>query len=200
MALILMYLYYDTRGEIKGISPAPEAALDPFKYTTIPLDRVEKFLTGQANPFDYTVKVIPGKTPTIVKKEPIKAQPRSNNQFLTEITEEKIGATSLKFSINKANHRLRISVAKALLSLYNSYDEEDEDAREELVSVVQNYNSYVYATELKNPFAHICSISFNVKELFDLGEVEIGLPEEVDVENLSLYTKKLFEGYALSRR
>jgi hypothetical protein len=58
-SLVMMYVYYDTQGNIKSITPAPDKQFnEEFQTATIPLPEVEIFLTGKRNPFDFVVKKV----------------------------------------------------------------------------------------------------------------------------------------------
>lgn len=197
MSLIMMYVYYDPRGEIKGITPSQEASLVDFQYMTMSLKEVEKFLTGQANPFDYQVKLVAGKPTRIVKKEPVKILPRTQNQFLTEINQRPTRKSELIFTLDSGKKVITIDVNPAILSIYNSINDDDIESREELEKVVQDYLSYVYVTEVTNPYNLFHQFTFNVKNLFDDGTADAHLPENIDVECISLYTKKIFENYSI---
>lgn len=191
-----MYVYYDARGEIKGITPGPTEGLESFQYTTAPLADVEKFLTGQANPFDFQVKIVAGKPGKITKKELKKFNPRSKSQFLTEIEKAPARLADIIVTLDSDNARVVLDVNPNLLSIYNSYD--DDEGREELDKVVQSVLSRVYVTEYKNPYNLRSSFSFDIKRLFDEGSLSFDLAD-LDFSDVSLYTRKVFDNYALKR-
>ena len=119
-SLILMYLYYDSRGEIKGITPSEEESLKDFRFTTIPLKEVEMFLTGEVNPFDYAMRLVGGKPTKLVKKEVVKIQPRTQSQFLTRIEQKPTGKADIIVVINSSKRSINVSVNPLIMSLYNS--------------------------------------------------------------------------------
>lgn len=192
-----MYLYFDVRGDIKGITPLPDKSLEQFDYTTIPLTQVEKFLTGQANPFDYQMKIVNKKPVKLIKKEIVTVKARDINYCLTEISTTKNYNASILFKLDCRSSSLTITPSKELISLYNSKDDDDAENREELERLVQGINSTVYITEFKNPYNLYSSFIFNVKELFDNSLINLTLDENIDYSNTSMYTKKLFENYEL---
>ena len=195
----MMYVYFDGSGEIKSISPDPSAAISAtYRAIMVPVSDVEGFLLGKKNPFNYFIKGIERlgtTTYTITRKEPPNAF-RNVDNFLTEIgsvarsddanilIENYINDKVLKISIN--------TVIKDLLV-------EGTDAEINRLSILLDAPAiYLFFTKKKDPYYLIDTVSVSPKAIFDTDILHIDYT--ANLSNVSVFTKKLLNGYAYIER
>lgn len=194
-SLIMMYLYYDKAGDIKSITPAPDAAFEnEFSSATFLLSEVEGFLTGVMNPFDYQVKksiTLAGDVFKLIKKITVVNHTRTLDNYLTKIEERRPIGALLKIVNDPDKKILSIEITKEFKAMMASTDEDEE----EIVSdFVLSGPSTVYITPRNNPYVLLFQFTFLPNVLFE--REKLYFPYVEVYTNTSAYTKKLLDGYS----
>ena len=192
--LIMMYVYFDSDGNIKTISPDPvgAASVSIYSVSTFPLSEVESFLVGKKNPFDYYVKEskgIAGSTFKITKKQTIDVSNiRTLDAFLTEVGSTLNDSDTLvSIENNISIKQIKISINESLKNILN----EDEPA---LFNMFANHpQAHLFFTGNGDPYNLLYSVIFSPRELIDNKIIEINY--DVDLSAASLYTKKIINCY-----
>lgn len=194
--LEMMYVYFDTNGDIKRISPdqTSDQTSDKEKYNvcTFPLSDVEEFLRGKRNPFNFMVKTtraITGETYSIVKKQTVNtSQVRTLDSFLTEVT------TSLHdYDIVVIENILNERVVKIYLDKDASVAIKESNDAELLDLFLAHKDAFLFFTRKHDPSYLEHTIVFSPHELLDRNYLEFKY--DIDLSNSSLYTKKIINRY-----
>jgi hypothetical protein len=199
--LIMMYVYFDTAGEIKSIASDPSTAFsDTYSLITTPLDEVDSFLTGRKNPFDYYVKTVSRLgivSYKITRKAVIGTNTlRSVDTFLTELLAYNRGSDANIFVENFVESKtLKISVNPDIKTLLECGSDVEI---EKLTSLVNTPLLYLFFTKKNDPHFLLKTISVSPKELFNCSAVHINYAE--DLSDASVFTKKLIDGYGYITR
>lgn len=192
----MMYLYFDSSGEIKSISPDPVDRLADYKMTTVPVSDVEAFMLGKKNLADYHVKqtkTAVGMSYAITRKHVFVANyVRTVDTFLAEVTTMPTSRDAFVLVENFLKDRtIRISISPVIeLMLSDGSDEDQEVAN----TFIGTKSSSMYFTNRKDPYFLLHTVKFSPLELFN--QKELLMPYEVDLSAASLYTMKLFDKYS----
>lgn len=197
--LVLMYVYYDKHGDIKAISPSDiEQYTKSYEYILLPLPEVEPFLLGQKNTFDYIIKKIKklsGYSPSLTKKFIPIDLIRTLDTYLTEIPEKCDGETIVRINADVSKRKLIITMNELFKEMYNFGTDEEKEIVDNFVEID---SSILYITEKRNPYSLLTTITFIPKELFDKGKLYFDIPNNIDLQNSSAYTKRLVSNYTYS--
>ncbi len=200
-ALIMMYVYFDKSGEIKSISPDPNPAFeDSYNVVTVPLKDVESFMLGKKNPFDYFVKSVIRLGTTsckITRKQALETSYlRSVDSFLTELPAfDRSSEANILIENFVNNKKLKISLNPVIKGLL----EDGTDIEiEKLTTLIDTPLIYLFFTRKKDPYFLIKTISISPKDLFD--KLIIHLDYTDDLSNVSVFTKKIIDGYGYVTR
>lgn len=196
-SLILMYVYFDKRGDIKAITPNVDDSLASHEFTTFPLAMVEMFLTGQKNPFDFQVQKktsITGDKFKLIKKLADIAYTRTLDSYLTKIPPSKPVdiITIVNDTIRKS---VNLYIAKEFKELLENGT---EDQQESIHDFMQSAPANIYITDKNNPYKMYHNITFSPAALFEKGSLHF--PQEVSYNNTSAYAKKIITGYGFKER
>ena len=189
--LTMMYVYFDTLGDIKSISPdANQSMLALYTVTTVPLPDVEGFLTGKKNPFNYFVKSV-NRLGTlsykIVRKEVAEVSNLRNiDTFLTEVAiYSRTTEPTILIENFTDSKKLRISINPAIKCLRE--DGTDSEI-EQLTTVFNTPSIYLFFTKRSDPYYLVDTITISPRELFEKDNVYIKYTTEL--KNTSVFTKK----------
>ena len=199
--LILMYVYYDDDGDIKAISPVPDIShKEYFNSATFPLPDVEMFLTGQRNPFDFTIKEInrPGsKGYKIARKSFAINLTRTLDNYLTKLETPREEIPAIRVKLNPIEKKIGLELDQVFKDLYKlGNDEEQAD----VTSFINSGLSTIYFTAKNNPYHHLHSVVFSPRALFDAGALYFEYDNALDLSNASAYTKRIVKSYGFSIR
>lgn len=194
-ALILMYVYFDKKGDIKAITPREDSSFSAdYSYAMMPVADVESFLVGKHNPFDYTVKKnqkLGGPAYVISKKVSVVNLVRSIDNYVTKISETE-KSPIIRIIVNARNHTVSIALTDGFKDLYENGSVEEQES---VIEFLESGLSTVYLTRKNNPYSLLYNITFSPKELFDRGRMSFNCPETLDLRNSSAYTKRLVNSY-----
>jgi hypothetical protein len=191
-SLVLMYIFYDSNGDIKAITPTSDESFSAtFSVATFPLAEVDVFLNGQENTFNYQVKCIERETGNIyklVKKQLVINYTRSLDSYLTKIDSNlsRIGIITVVNNIKDKTISLKLN---------ETFKDQDD---EEINNFKKQKPSTLYLTKKNNPYWLLFSITFTPAELFERGILYFNY--EDDYSNISIYTKKLINGYVYTEK
>jgi hypothetical protein len=199
--LTMMYVYFDDKGNIKAISPDSNTVSDSlYKIAMFPLAEVEPFLTAKKNTFDFYVKVIEKFSSIeykITKKQVLEVSHlRTLETSLTEITTHAVSKNTIilieNFIIPK---QIKITITPEMKYLQSEGSEEDQV---NVTNFINTPTTPLFFTRKHDPYFLIHTVFFNPKELFDKSELVI--PYEMDLSNLSIFTRKIVNKYAYIER
>ena len=199
MAMLeMMYVYFDSNGDIKTISPDPIIASETYSVATFPLSEVENFLTGKKNPFDFYVKSskgigIIGTTYKITRKQSLEINLiRTLDNFLTEVKTMSKSADAFLLIENMVKEKkIKISLNKSVRNLL----EEISDTEQETIDSFINYPlASLFFTRKGDPYFLLYTLIFSPKELYE--KRELYWDYTVDLSSSRAYTKKLLDGYS----
>lgn len=195
--LIMMYLSFDSNGDIKSISPDNVIKSDNFTTITIPLSEVEGFIKGIKNPFDYYVKVtkrISGVDYKLTRKQQLSLNSlRSLDSYLTEITKIDNKNDSLIVIENLLyNKEIEISAGPLLQSIQDCPETDDET---KILDIIKSQLSIsLFFTKNKDPYHLLHTMVFSPGMLLNKDTVRIKY--KTDLSTASCYTRKLIDGYS----
>lgn len=199
-SLTLMYVYYDDDGDIKAISPMPDIAhKEYFQSATFPLAEVEMFLTGQKNPFDYTVKEVQrsgSKTVKIIRKVTTVNLTRTLDNYLTKVPPIRNDIPTINVNINLIDKNVSLRLDSHFIGYKNGTEEEQDDAE----AFIKQGLSSLYVTKKNDPYHHLFTVIFSPRELFEKERLYFDYDETLDLSDVSVYTKKIVKSYGLSIR
>lgn len=198
--LIMMYVYFDELGDIKCISPAINPIFIGYKYSTLPLSDVEPFLSAKKNPIDYCMKPVKRVTDVTYKltRKPVLAvnQLRILDGFLTEVeTYARSVEANILIEIFPKDKILKISINPDIKSLHE--DGTDEEI-EKINTLINTTSSSLFFTRKRDPYYLLETVNFSPRELFSHGIIHVSYTG--DLENTSIYTKKIIDGYGCAIR
>lgn len=191
--LVMMYVYFDSDGNIKSIAPDPDAFSSASYGTAMfPLSEVEPFLTAKKSTFDYYISVVKKllsvEYKLVRKVTPAIAQLRLLDSFLVElkhITDEPVIAIE--------NY---VSAKQIKISL--SPDAKEVDENNVLDDFAKMPTSYLFFTKKNDPYFLVHTITFSPNELVNTGSITI--PYENNLAGLSVFTKKIINDYSYTER
>jgi DNA-directed RNA polymerase subunit K/omega len=188
-----MYVYFDIDGNIKSISPDPDA-FSSANYSTamFPLTEVEPFLTAKKSTFDYYISVVKKllsvEYKLVRKITPRITQLRSLDSFLVE----------LKQSVDEVVIAIENHIADKKIRITLSPDAKEVDENNVLEDFAKIPTSFLFFTKKNDPYFLMHTITFSPKELVDNGIITI--PYDVNLEGLSVFTKKIINEYSYTER
>lgn len=190
-----MHVYYDANGDIKAVTPAIN---DEFKKTylsaTFPLAEVDKFLTGQKNPFNYCIKdtIRNGVVlPIIAEKESAITLTRTLDTYLTKV-DTTAESSLVKITANTDIKSISIRIDAKLKEMQQSGTDDEQD---DVSNFIRHGQVFLYFTEENNPYNLFHTVVFHSGELFKKGELYFKYDPELDLSRSSVYTKKLIHRY-----
>jgi len=195
--LEMMYVYFDTAGEIKSISPELTELPEGQFVTTTLLSEVKDFLLGKKNISEYYIKNLGnGKHFALTKKvSQIVSQVRTLDNFLSEIHTMPRSKDAFvlieNFIIEK---KIRISLGTIVKLLFDVGTDEDQEMINSFISQTQ---SCLFFTKKGDPYSLLHSIIFSPKELFSRDVIEFS--HDIDLSDASVYTKRLLDRYSYRR-
>lgn len=193
--LPMMYVYFDTTGSIKSISPSLISLEEGISVATLLLSEVDDFLVGKKSVTDYYMKRLGTHYKLTKRIIPTANQVRSLDNFLTEIhTMPKSKDAYVLIENYPKSKTIRISINDIVMILAEEGTDEDQE-RVKAFSV--QAKSFLFFTEPRNPFALIYTLEFSPKEL--LRDKELLFSYGVDLSNVSVYTKRLIERYSYKK-
>lgn len=200
MNLELMYVTFDIRGEIKSIAPSPNYGNDPaFTVCTFPLKEVEDFLLAKKNPFDYyvqRVRKVGGKEYKLTRKISEVSYVRTLDNFLTEIKSmARISDAVIGIENFVEEKKIKLTLNPILKIMLDEGTDDEIDNIENLIAAPL---SYLFFTRKHDPYFHIHTLTFMPRELFD--KEVLHFEYEADLSDVSVYTRKVVEGYSYSTR
>jgi hypothetical protein len=186
-----MYVYFDSNGDIKAITPDVNLTLESkFSVTILPSTDLEKFILGKANPFNYTVRksnTPMGVSYRIVSKNFVVNQVRTDNSFLTKVEENTPDRVVSILIINDTNtKKVTVEATDFFMRLFDN----DEDINNESI---QDRMIRFYLTKYNNPYYLLQKFEVNTSELYQ--KEKLYFPYEEYYTNTSVYTKKIINGY-----
>jgi hypothetical protein len=194
-AIIMMYVYYDSSGDIKSITPIRDEQFEKQDYqvTTFSIDEVEDFLTSKKNPSDYFIQYRRKNGVDIFKLLPkyiLVNYTRSINNYLTEITFQNKEANVIHIR-NKIDQKILIIAIDPILKL-KEIDGTDEE-QQEIINFKATPKITLYFTAKNDPSFLIKTITV---EPMTLCKYDIKISYDEDLTNASLFTKKYFSNYS----
>ena len=194
--LEMMYVYFDSNGDIKTISPDPVIVSDSYSVATFPLTEVKDILEGKKNPFDYYVKItksVAGTLHKITRKQVLEVSyVRTLDNFLTEVrTMAKSTDAFVLIENIVSEKKIKISLNKVLRVLLEEGSDNDQET---VTSFISNPSTALFFTRKNDPYFLLHTLMFSPKELFDKGE--LFWDYNVDLSDSSVYTKKILDGYS----
>ena len=201
ITLIMMYVYFDTDGNIKAISPDADAlSASLYSSAMFPLTEVEAFLTAKKNTFDFYVKSIETFSKVeykILRKKQIEiSKVRAVDTYLTEITSNRLQKDTIILIENFISlKQLKITITPELRTLK---DEGSVDAQESIVNFINTPTATLFFTKKQDPYFLIQSFVFSPKVLFEEGALILNY--EKDLKNLSVFTRRIINRYTYIER
>jgi len=197
MAMLeMMYVYFDSNGDIKTISPDPVIVSDSYSVATFPLTEVKEILEGKRNPFDFYVKLtkgIAGTSYKITRKQSLEISLiRTLDNFLTEVkTMSKSADAFLLIENIVKEKKIKISLNKSVKNLLEEISDTEQDT---VNSFINHTSTSLFFTRKNDPYFLLHTLIFSPKELFE--KSELFWDYNVDLSDSSVYTKKLLDGYS----
>ena len=195
-SLVLMYVFFDDRGDIKAIMPTPDNAhTSIFEVATFPLDDVKKFLTLEENTFNYYVKKIQrptGNKYIISTKKSMINYTRTLDSYLTEV-EENVSDPVLLLTHDKIKCQITIELDPVFKKTYQTSIKDGDDMPETVTNFFSAGPSTVYVTKKGSPYCMLSSFVFTPAALLD--NETLHFPCDDAYNSISFYTKKLINGY-----
>ena len=195
--LVLMYVYFDSHGDIKAIAPDPVAELvDTYKMITVPLLEVEPFLLSKKNTFDYYVKEVVRVTDVtykITRKEVLEVNRlRFTNSFLSEIpTYSRSKDANILIENCVSEKAIRITLNPYIKSLIL---DGTDDEKESVINMANTTSSSLFFTKKHDPYFLLHTMNFSPSILFNAEMLQ--LPYTGELSDTSVFTKKLIDGYS----
>lgn len=190
-ALIMMYVFFDSKGDIKAITPNPDSVFEGFSSATFPLAEVEDFLKGIKNPFNYSVKKtvhLEGYSFKLVKKDFKVVVTRSLDSYLTPVSSITTGT--------KPALLITTDVMENTISLdLNINHDELIDGEDHASAFAGNTPVNLYFTKKNNPYHLLHSIMFIPSILQQEIHAKFHYSPEIDLSKSSVYTRKLIGSY-----
>jgi hypothetical protein len=194
-SLVMMYVYYDTQGNIKSITPVPDKLFEEeFQTATIPLSEVEIFLTGKRNPFDFVVKKINNGIASefkIIRKDNNISITRSLDNYLTVIDIEN-EAPIIDIVVRPADKKIVIKLNNVFRELLTIGTEEEQNSVNEFL---KNSDSSIYITKENDPYHLLHTITFSPRNLFDNSVLYFDYPVSINLSSCSGFTVKIINSY-----
>ena len=195
-SLVLMYVYFDSNNDIKAITPMPDVTLAAgFNSATFPLSDVEMFMTGQKNPFDFTVKKIKrigGESYVLAKKETHINITRTLDNYLMKISECIEDIPILKIMVDESAKHVTMYLDQSYKDIYKfGVDEERQDVE----NFINCNDITLYFTRKNDPYYLLHTVIVSPRELFEADKMSIPYPEYIDLSNSSVYTRKVLSSY-----
>lgn len=195
-SLVLMYVYFDDRGNIKAITPESDSALQQqYDQTMLPLSDVAPFLSGKKNAFDYVIKGLKKLTGTsyvLSKKFSNINLERTLENYLTKIESTSDLEPIIKVTAFTKSNRITVALNESYKELFTLGSQEEKDQVEEFLT---SPPSKIYITRKSNPYHYLHSFTFVPRDLYYNGTAEIAMPEHLDIRNSSAYTKRIVSSY-----
>jgi len=197
MAMLeMMYVYFDSNGDIKTISPDPVIVSDSYSVATFPLSEVKDILEGKKNPFDYYVKItksVAGTLHKITRKQVLEVSyVRTLDNFLTEVKTMAKSADAFVLIENIVSEKkIKISLNDIVKVLLHEGNDKDQDT---VNSFINHTSTSLFFTRKNDPYFLLHTLIFSPKELFE--KSELFWDYNVDLSDSSVYTKKLLDGYS----
>jgi hypothetical protein len=191
--LVMMYVYFDSDGNIKSISPDPDA-FSSANYTTamFPLTEVEPFLTAKKSTFDYYINVVKklrGPEYKLVRKvAPKIAQLRLLDSFLSE----------LRYSADEPVIAIENYVSSKQIKITLSPDAKEVDENNVLEDFAKIPTSFLFFTRKNDPYFLVHTVTFSPGQLITDGTITI--PYDTNLAGLSVFTKKIINDYSYTER
>jgi hypothetical protein len=187
----LMYVYFDDAGNIKCISPIEDSAHhDKFMSTKLPIVEVYKFITGELAPNKYKIEKREGKVNEyyVKKRNSEVSYVRTLDRFLTEVTEGYEQDHELEIIADEKNKAMTFRFTDRVRKDIN---ESVDDASQATIHGLKMLKFYV--TTKNDPSMLIESFHVPVSGL--LGEKEVVMDYTVDIENYSIFTRRVLNRY-----
>lgn len=186
-----MFVYFDTDGDIKLISPVNTDKIELCTSAEFPISSVEGFLTGKSKPHDFHVVKLSNNVYTISKKKTFEIDlKRTLDSYLTEIV-EKTKNVSVLIENNISIKNIRISINPGLRELlYNEDDNNDIGIR----NFFQTNSVPLFFTKKHDPYFLLFSTEFSPALLLKKGYVIIEYAG--NLRNASLFTTRILDGYS----
>lgn len=195
-SLVLMYVYFDGKGNIKAITPNEDQGISTdYEYAMFPISEVEHFMTGNKNLFNFQVKKVKkasGDTYEILKKQTTIDLTRSLNNYLNKIETTGVIDPIIKIVANPVSGKVTLSMNEGFKELQTYGTVEEQEIVSDFFAMGL---SNIYITAKNNPYHLLFSITFLTKQLFDEVRMDFTIPEGLDIRNSSAYTKKLVNSY-----
>lgn len=200
-SLILMYVYYDDEGDIKAISPTPDIShKEHFSSATFPLSEVEMFLTGQRNPFDFTIKEVnrPGSKGFKIARKTFSVNlTRTLDNYLTRLEKSSDEIPTIRVVVSPTEKKISLKLDQLFKDLYKLGNDEEQD---DVAAFINSGLSAIYITAKNNPYHHLHTVIFSPRALFDAGALYFEYDDTLDLSDVSAYTKRIVKSYGFSIR
>lgn len=192
----MMYVYFDTIGDIKSISPIEDADCNTnFKFALFPLVDVEPFLTAKESTFNFYIKfadVTDADVYTIERKYvPTINYIRSSSAFLAEVMPLGLYDTA---GVSIHNDTKAKIIAVKIADVIIDYD---------LNTVSTPVNEFIQApsvslffTKKHDPYFLLCTVSIVPANLLN-GNI-VYVPYVEDLSNVSVYVSDFKGSYSYS--
>ena len=194
---IMMHVYFDTEGNIKSISPSADLTLEAtHKTAMISIDEVEPFLSSKKNIFDFHVKEVDAKHRIQKKPNAIISQIRSIDNYLTEIKLQKLTIDTIILIENYiSDKKVKIKITPELKILQEKGTEEEQLS---INSFINSSYSSLFFTRKHDPYFLIHTVTFSPRLLFE--NEELIMTHTKNLENLSVFTKRIISKYAYTEK
>lgn len=195
--LVMMYVLFDARGEIKSIGSDFPGESELYTVSTFSLSEVEGFLAGKKNPSDYYIKtsnVGAGHKYTLVRKQQLTVSTiRTLDTYLTEIPRlPKSSDASILIENLVNDKKIKISASETFSILCN---DPDTDEQEEMANRFKTHPPVsLFFTAHKDPYHLLHTAILSPYNLLTDGDIYIEY--KADLTAASCYTRKLVAGYS----
>lgn len=198
--IVMMYVYYDSLGDIKSIAPVQDMQFENqgYKYATFPFEDVEPFLTSRLNPFNFYVDYKRKNGVDIYKissKQVIVSYVRHIDNYLSELVEQTEEPNAIYIENNIDEKILTFYIDADLRIKENNGNDAEQD---KISSFKRSSKVNFYFTSKNDPSFLIKTITLIPKDLFHNENIKVSYEE--NLEYASLFTKKFFSYYSYKNK
>lgn len=190
-SLVMMYVFFDPKGDIKAITPNPDSVFDGFNSANFPLSEVEDFLLGIKNPFNYQVKKVAN-----IDGFDYKLEKKVSNIIITRSLDTYLTPVSVAGPGTKPALLITTDLIKNKIYLDLDLNHEELIDEQDHKSVFAgNTPINLYFTKKNNPYHLLYTLSFVPSLIQEEIHSTFSYDPKIDLSNSSVYTKKLISSY-----
>jgi hypothetical protein len=199
--LILMYVYFDTSGDIKAISPDVILSYEGvYQSATFSLAQVSTFLEGKANTFNYFIKKDVKGFSTEYIIAPKSSVQVSNLRTLDSYLEDISKNTDLENSMMCVHNDTLTKDITIIINpeLYRLQESGNDSEKKFVESFLNIGRISLFFTRKNDPYYLNFTLDFTVTELHKAGTLCV--EHNLDLSDTSIFTRKITNGYRYIER